>query len=77
MRVYIDKKDYKILSRGGREIVLGRLKIGYVNCPRCRQLFGIYKDEFYKNGCSRKELKHTCGFRSVYCLKDLDKDLPI
>jgi phage FluMu protein Com len=70
----IDKRNYSMSPIGAREIVLGRLKIGHIKCPKCRQFFGIYQDEFYEDGTSRRSIKHSCGFNQCLILEGLQEE---
>jgi len=66
MRVRTNK--YLKSRSGTREILDGRLRIGFVRCPKCGQPFGFYQDEFYEDGRSRELISHSCGFREPMIL---------
>ena len=42
------------------ENVLGRIRLAFVRCPKCREYIGIYKDELSVTG-QTKSKKCTCG----------------
>lgn len=74
MWITLSKDNYSKLPEGSRELILGRLKIGHILCPKCRQFFGIYKDEFHDDGLSRKPLFHACGLKSFFKLINWEDD---
>lgn len=66
--------NYIKLAWGAKEKIEGRIRIGFLRCPKCKSSFGIYKDEFRSDGKSIREIKHPpCGFRSMVELKEWEE----
>jgi transposase-like protein len=68
--MWIKTKKYIKLQRGAIEILENRKRIGFLSCPECHELFGIYADEFHSDGKSRYPIKHSCGFNHMIELSD-------
>ena len=72
---YTTDQYYKT-QKGVTEMIDDRIRIGFVRCPKCRSLFGIYHDEFYEDGRSRENIFHSCGFNLPLLLKDWEEKDP-
>lgn len=74
--MWIKTKKYLKLRRGAQEVLENRLRIGFLICPECYKIFGIYKDEFHSNGKSRFPISHSCGFSEMIELSEWIKREP-
>ena len=74
MRISTNK--YYKTRKGATEMIDDRIRIGFVRCPHCQKMFGIYHDEFYNDGRSRKNIFHACGFNLPLFLIDWEEKEP-
>jgi hypothetical protein len=63
-------KQY-IKCRGNTvEVIDGKIKIGFVRCPKCRSWAGIYKGELDNEGRTKRPLTCVkCKFSDKYVLE--------
>jgi hypothetical protein len=71
MRITIRK--YSKSTKSVQEIIENRLRIGFAECPKCRNVFGIYQDEIDSKGFSRGIIRHSCGFASPIILENWEE----
>ena len=51
------------------ENVLGRQRLAFVRCPKCKRHMGVYQDELSITG-QTKSKKCSCGFKNSLILKN-------
>lgn len=67
------QRKYIKSTLGTTEIIDGRVKIGFVRCPKCNTWLGLYKDEINTHGVTRKIKECKCGFNDKITLEDWDE----
>ena len=51
------------------ENVLGRIRLAFVRCPKCREFMGVYQDEISSTG-QTKTKKCPCGLKGSLILEN-------
>jgi hypothetical protein len=56
------------------ENIDGKIKIGFVRCPKCNGWIPLFKDEIGYDGKSIHPLRCTCGLVDVFHIEKLDEE---
>lgn len=71
------KRKYIKSPLGALEMFAGRVRVGYVRCPKCNEWISLYKDELYQvdfdsDFRTKYGKRCTCGFYDRIELIDWD-----